>query len=994
MPETSAHLRSPPSSDISALVARLSAAKTALEQKLGSGADAVVDSRGHVHLLRWAEVALQQSEDRFRSLIENSTDVITLLAADATVLYDSPSITHVLGYSPTELHGHSFLSFSHPEDQAGAREALLGLCATPRMSVTVALRYKHKDGTYRWLEGAGTNLLDQPGVNAVVLNYRDVTERKRMENMLSVNQRQFQAVFEQAAVGMVIAEGDQLRIVKVNRRLCEMLGYSAEELLQRTSRDITHPDDIPFDLKQAEKIKAGIAWDASWEKRYRKKDGTIVWTRVFVAPLDPANANQTQWIAVIEDISERKRVEETLKTEQVLLNNLLSTSPDHIYFKNRQSHFIRINDKMAQSFGLRSPSDARGKSDFDFFTEEHARRAYEDEQQMIRTGKSVVGIEEKETWPDGRVTWASTTKVALRDADGNLTGLVGISRDITERKVAEGKVREQAALLDTANDAIYVTELDDTLRFWNKGAERVYGWSCAEALGRKSMELISIPSGDVANPVETLLQNGGWSGERRQKTKTGQVIIVFARLALVKDAAGQPASIFVIDTDITEKKQLDARFMQAQRLENLGALASGIAHDLNNVLSPILMASAMLRDKAQTDSERNMLSTIEACAQRGAGIIRQVLTFARGVEGKRIPLQPRHLLSEIAAIAAETFPKNLELEMDMEKELWPVLGDATQLHQVLMNLCVNARDAMPDGGHLGLHAENTDLDDAFALMAPGAKPGPYVRLSISDTGTGIPPELFEKIFDPFFTTKAPGKGTGLGLSTVLGIVRSHDGFIQFKSEAGKGTCFEVYLPAALDAKPAAGPDLCSPPPRGQGELILVVDDEIAIRKVASKLLEVFGYRVVSAADGTEALALFMQHRDDIAVIVTDMLMPGMDGPTFVKVVRRIEPEIRIIGITGVGEGATTEVIESLALSALLTKPFTGASLAFALHSVLQVPPGSKVARSASPWRGVSAAPWESNPSAVLPPQSHNSAATGSRPTQAPVASGSAETKAP
>ena len=537
-------------------------------------------------------------------------------------------------------------------------------------------------------------------------------------------------------------------------------------------------------------------------------------------------------------------------------------------------------------------------------------------------------------------------------------------REIAEREQTEEKVREQAALLDTANDAIYVTTLDYTVLYWNQGAERIYGWASTEALNRKTTELINPDAAAAEALAAVVLKQGSWAGERRQNTKSGGVVDVFSRLTLVRDKQGQPRSVFAINTDITEKKQLDARFLQAQRLESLGALASGIAHDLNNVLSPILMASAILRDKAQTDSERNMLTTMEACAQRGAGIIRQVLTFARGVEGKRIPLQPRHLLSEIAAIAGETFPKNIELEMDVEKELWPVLGDATQLHQVLMNLCVNARDAMPEGGRLGLNAENIDLDETFALMTPGAKSGPYVHLSIFDTGTGIPPELFNKIFDPFFTTKAPGKGTGLGLSTVLGIVRSHDGFIQFKSEAGKGTCFEVYLPAALDVKPVAVPDLRLPPPRGQGELILVVDDEIAIRKVASKILEVFGYRVVSAADGAEGLAVFMQNRAAIAAIVTDMLMPGMDGPTFVRVVRRIEPKIRIIGISGVDEATAAADLESLGLSALITKPFTGASLAFALHAVLMAPPGTKVTHSASPWRGVSATPWGARPGAV------------------------------
>ena len=778
---------------------------------------------------------------------------------------------------------------------------------------------------------------------------------------------------------------------------------------------------------------------------------------------------------------ERRRAEAALAMERDMMTNLLKTIPDNIYFKNQQSRFLRINNKMSLFFGLRSPSEAVGKSDFDFFSEEHARQAYDDEQRVISTGEPIIGIEEKETWPDGRVTWVSTTKVALRDADGSLTGLVGISRDITERKRAEealrlaeqkyrsifdnavegifqttpegrllvanaalahifgyaspeelmgkrtdvaqqgyinparreefkrvmeergaidgfeyeawhkdgrkiwvsenvravrdagGRVvcyegtlqditerkraeerlREQVALLDTTSDAIYTTALDGTIRSWNKGAERTYGWSSTEVLDRKTTEQLSLPGGDTGDPLATVLQKGDWSGERRHKTKAGREVVVFARLALVRDAAGQPVSIFAIDTDITEKKQLEARFMQAQRLENLGALASGIAHDLNNVLAPILMASEILRSKAQTDSERNLLATMEACARRGANIIRQVLTFAQGIEGKRIALQSRHLLNEIAGIARETFPKNIDLELDVANDLWPVLGDATQLHQVLMNLCVNARDAMPEGGRLDLNARNTNLDEAFALMTPGARAGPYVLLSVSDTGTGIPPEEFDQIFSPFYTTKAPGKGTGLGLSTVLGIVKSHGGFIQFKSQLGKGTSFEIYLPATPDAKPTEGPDR-APPPRGNGELILVVNDEIAVRAVATKILEKFGYRVVSAAEGTEALAVFMQNRTAIAAIITDMLMPGMDGPDLVRVLRRIDPEIRIIGISGMGDSTPTGNIESLALSALLTKPFTGASLLFALHAVLQAPPGTKVEHADSPSREASA----------------------------------------
>jgi len=535
-----------------------------------------------------------------------------------------------------------------------------------------------------------------------------------------------------------------------------------------------------------------------------------------------------------------------------------------------------------------------------------------------------------------------------RMEQGGKVVIQAIVRDITARKLAAEKIREQAQLLDKANEAIYVRSLSGVISYWNEGADRLYGWTGDEVVGRKIADLNLREAAETADINSLLLAKGDWSGERRSVTKTGQSVVVFARRTLVRDATGQPVSVLAIDTDITEKKQLEVRFMHAQRLENLGALASGLAHDLNNVLGPILMASELLRENAKTDSERNMLTMMEACARRGAGIIRQVLTFARGIEGKRIPLQARHLLREIVGIASETFPKNIELELDADKDLWPVIGDATQLHQVLMNLCVNARDAMPDGGKIALSAANIDLDDAFVVMTPGAKVGPYVRLSLCDTGTGIAPEHKDKIFDPFYTTKAPGKGTGLGLSTVLGIVKNHGGFIHLESEVGRGTCFEVYLPAVLDAKPVVEPGSRLHLPRGQGQLILVVDDEIAIRTVASKILERSGYRTVSASDGTEAIAVFMQNRAAIAAMITDMLMPGMDGPALVRIARRIDPELRIIGISGVGEGTTIDVINSLGVSALLTKPFTGNSLLFTLDAVLKAQPGTRVEHSASP----------------------------------------------
>jgi PAS domain S-box-containing protein len=538
---------------------------------------------------------------------------------------------------------------------------------------------------------------------------------------------------------------------------------------------------------------------------------------------------------------------------------------------------------------------------------------------------------------NGELFWESVSISSIRDAAGKITHYLAAKEDITERKRAEEKIREQAALLDKASDAIYVCDLDHTVLFWNSGAERLYGWTLAEVLQRNAKKLFSqslVPGEDVD---ALLLERGSWSGERHQVNKAGEDIVVFSRLTLVRDERGEARSVIAIDSDITEKKQLEAQFLRAQRLESLGSLASGIAHDLNNVLAPILMAMPLMRGSVQTELGQKLLTTIEASARRGADIVKQVLTFARGVQGERMPLQFRHVLNDMAEIAGETFPKNIRLETDVASDLWIIMGDATQLHQAVMNLCVNARDAMPEGGKLSIAAENTTLDESFAQMTPGAAPGPYVRLRVADTGTGISPEHLDKIFEPFFTTKAAGQGTGLGLSTVLGIARSHGGFVRVKSEVGIGTCFEIYLPAAPAAHESAELSEGAKLPRAEGELVLLVDDEAAVRDVMRRVLEGYGYRVLTAVEGAEAVGLYVQHRAEIAVVVTDMMMPGMDGPSLVRVLRHIEPAVRIIGISGVGEKSNIKNLDALALAAYINKPFTRDRLLATLHEVRQSP---------------------------------------------------------
>jgi signal transduction histidine kinase len=385
--------------------------------------------------------------------------------------------------------------------------------------------------------------------------------------------------------------------------------------------------------------------------------------------------------------------------------------------------------------------------------------------------------------------------------------------------------------------------------------------------------------------------------------------------------------------EIKQREEAESQLRRAQRIESIGTLASGMAHDLNNMLAPILIAADLLRGQL-VDESQDLISMIETSATRAAGVVKQVLTFARGADGESIPLQSGHLIREMKKIITETFPRHIHLQLHVADTLPLIQGDPTQLHQVLVNLCVNARDAMPDGGNLRIEANVLDVDEQYASGMPGARVGRYVRVRISDTGMGIQPHLLEKIFDPFFTTKPLGQGTGLGLSTVIGIVKSHEGFLDVTSQPGKGTTFEVCLPAIPDLDAANANKEPIPTRAGHGELILVVDDESAVRRATESVLTRHGYRTITAADGAEALSIFARQPRQIAAVFTDVMMPFVDGITLCRALQKLNPEVRIVAATGSGEEKSVQQLRLLNVSQVLAKPFTSATLLAAIDEAL------------------------------------------------------------
>lgn len=547
--------------------------------------------------------------------------------------------------------------------------------------------------------------------------------------------------------------------------------------------------------------------------------------------------------------------------------------------------------------------------------------------------------------------------VSTQDEFGHLaTGfnrMIERIRDLTREREAQAvtlreRVREATAESNAAAERYRVIFDSNPLPMWvydpetlailtvNEAAALNYGWARVEFLSLTIRD-IHLPEDipkllvHIRQQVEDRVQNREW----RHRRKDGTIIDVevFSHDLIYE---GRRARL-LIASDATEKKRIEAGLMRSQRLESLGTLAGGIAHDLNNILSPLSISTFLLRSKVSDASGQQTLDTMEEVVERGSQLVRQVLSFARGAEGERVPLDPRRVLREVVGILKETFPKSIRIQYYGAEASWTVLANPTQIHQVLMNLCVNARDAMPEGGDLEITAEDVEFDEHYSQLLPGSKPGRYVMISVRDTGTGIGPDVLDKIFDPFFTTKEQGKGTGLGLSTSLGILRSHGGFINVYSEPGNGALFKVYLPVlpALEAgAEATEQEERAEPPLGNRELILLADDEEPIRRITRGMLEAANYRVITASDGSEACALYRENRNEISLVLTDMMMPVMDGAAAIEELRRLNPQLPIIASSGLAEAGKQELAQSLGAQKFLSKPYTAARLLWALHDLL------------------------------------------------------------
>ncbi len=774
-------------------------------------------------------------------------------------------------------------------------------------------------------------------VPAVARELREAEERQKRhiaetalrarESELRESEARYRLLFESNPHPMWVFDVETLMFLAVNPAAIAHYGYSEAEFMKMTIADICPPQNIDRSKPDLSTFNSAQKCIEVW--KHRKRDGSLIDVEVQIQTFSFAGKQAS--LLSIHDITDRLKAEQELHIQ----SSALESAVEGISKLDANGCYSIVNAAYAGMLGY-LPTEIVGMNWIETIHADdrpHMLLAY---QEMLEHGK--VEVEARGIRKDGSNFYKQLVMVAAYDKNHHLTGHYCFSKDITERKQTEALIREQAALLDVATDAIAVRDLEHNILFWSQGAERIYGWEKATALGKNAVELLFAP-GETRSQFDAiqaiLLQEGQWQGELQHISKDAKKLVIEARWTLVRDETGNPKSILTVSTDITAKKQLEAQFLRAQRLESLGTLASGIAHDFNNILTPILAGTQLLPIRLTHIDNRSqqLLKMMEDSAKRGADLVKQILAFASGVEGKQVSLQVRHLLTEVLQVARQTFPKTTIISRDIpETDIWTVSADPTQLHQVFMNLCVNARDAMPDGGMLSVAVANQLITAADTFLHVDAGIGKYVTISIRDTGTGISPETLDRIFDPFFTTKEQGKGTGLGLSTVLGIVKNHRGFILVDTEVGRGTEFKVYLPAIGDVVLPEVAELILL--TGDGESILIVDDELFIQQVTQTVLEDYNYQTLVASDGLEAIDLYLKHRDRIKVILMDIMMPAMGGLTAIHTIQQIDPHVKIVATSGLATETQVERLTEMGIKAFLAKPYIAKELLDTLQQLL------------------------------------------------------------
>ncbi|MCG6944458.1 MAG: PAS domain S-box protein [Deltaproteobacteria bacterium] len=885
-----------------------------------------------------AENETTKRKNRYRAVVEDMPAMICRFLPDGTLTFVNGTYCSYFKKQREELLGENFFQFIPKQDQQKIKHHFLSL--NPDSPMTT---YDHQvispDGTICWQRWTDRALFDEHG-NAVEyqsIGY-DITEHKQAEEALRESEERYRSILENIEEGYfeVDLAGN---FTFVNDSLCRIAGYTLDELIGMNNRDYTTPETAKKMYQVFSKTYQTGEPARIVDYDIFKKDGSTKTLELSASLMANSMGESVGFRGVVRDVTKRKRAEEALRESEERYRSL---------FKNNHTVMLLIDPKTADIVD----ANPAACSFYGWGHEELTNKKITDintltDEQVFQEIERAKSEETQHFFFRHRLAKDEIVDVEVFSGPIVLNGkqlLYSIVHDITERKqfiealrASEEKYR---TVLEANPDPVVVYDIEGKVVYYNPAFTRVFGWSLGERLGKKMDVFVPEESWpETQKMVRGVLAGKSFSGiETRRYTKEGKIIPVSISGAVLRDMDGNPVGSVINLRDISEQKNLEGQLQQAQKMEAVGTLAGGIAHDFNNLLQAIQgYTELLLMRKKEGEPDWRELQEVVRASKRGAELTQQLLTFSRKVESKRRPLDLNQEVGELRELLERTIPKMIDVEFKLADNLKMVNADPAQLKQVLVNLAVNAKDAMPEGGKLLIETQGVRLDQEFCKRYAEVKPGHYVLFSISDTGHGMGKETLEYIFDPFYTTKEVGKGTGLGLAIVYGIIKNHEGYITCYSRPEVGTTFRIYLPT-IEPETLPVDLMIAPEPkavaRGGKETILLVDDEEFIRELGADVLGRAGYTVLTASNGENALELYSQERTQIDLVILDLIMPGMGGSKCLEELLNIDPHARVLIASGYSpDGPTKGALDSGA-KGFISKPYDTTQLLQLVRKIL------------------------------------------------------------
>jgi len=890
------------------------------------------------------EEALRELEEKYRLLVENANEAIFVIQDGILRFFNIKNI-ELIGYSKEELTSTPFINFVHPDDREVTLGRYLKRIRGEELPGVNVFRIIDKTGNIKWAE-INSVLISWEGRPATLNFLDDITERKRAEEVLRESQERFRLAFEDANIGMCLVDLNG-RLTRVNQKMCEIFGYTRKELEELTVNDIAHPEDLNLSPTFMDRATSGEVEHAIFEKRYFHKNGHIVYGQVSSSLVRDAQGAPQYFISHVQDITERKQAEVALRQSEEKFKQLFDDAPVGYFEYDVQGRITSINRTELEMLGY-ALEEMIGQLVWKFVVEEEIAR-----QQILAklagTMPPARGLERTYRRKDGTTFPAIVEDRLILDSEGKIKGIRATIQDITEHKKAEEALRSSEekyrTILENIEDGYFEVDIAGNFTFYNDSLCRILGYSRDEMIGMNNRQYTDQENAKKLFQAFNKVYRTGeparefdWEIIRKDGTRRS----IEASVSLLKDPSGNRIGFRGIVRDITERKRieqekttLEEQLRQSQKMEAIGRLAGGVAHDFNNLLTVIKGYSQLsLTEMKKGDPLKENIEEIKKAADRAADLTRQLLAFSRRQVMEMKVLDLNDLLRNLDKMLRRVIGEDIELATILEENLGRVKTDPGQIEQVIMNLAVNARDAMSKGGKLTIETANVDLDQAYARAHVAVKPGPYVMISASDTGVGMPPEIRDRIFEPFFTTKEKGKGTGLGLSTVYGIVKQSSGNIWVYSEPEKGTTFKIYLPRVDEPFEELKEKLVKKElPRGN-ETILIVEDEEDVLKLAGRILSRQGYHVLEASSGEEALRICKKKKEPFHLLLTDVVMPQMSGRQLEEQLSRVCQDFKVLYMSGYTDNAITHhgVLEKG--MNYIQKPFTVDGLIRKVREVL------------------------------------------------------------